>query len=73
MSQRIQTADLDLCTETGASELRLRTIVAAHNICKKLAEIYPHGLASDTSCYRNAMDNAQPKVNFAIGEARGER
>jgi UrcA family protein len=72
-SQNVQFADLNLCTSAGASELRLRTIVAAHNICKQLAQIYPHALASSPSCYRDAMANAQPKVDYAIDNARGLR
>jgi len=73
MSQRVDTADLNLCTPAGVHELRLRTIVAVHNICKQLAEIYPHQLPLGSNCYRDAMASAQPKVNSAIATARGER
>ena len=73
MSQRVNTADLDLCTPAGAHELRVRTIVAAHNVCKQLAQIYPHQLPLSSNCYRDAMAGAQPKVNSAIATARGER
>jgi UrcA family protein len=69
----VQFADLNLCTGAGARALRERVREASNNVCSQLAATYPHGLPSDTSCYRDAMDNAQPKVDFAIDNARGLR
>jgi UrcA family protein len=73
MSQRVQFADLDLCTPAGRRELRARTIAAAHNVCTQLTQVYEHGLPSQPSCDRDALATAQPKVDFAIANARGER
>lgn len=72
-TQTVQFADLDLCTGTGARALRERVRATAASICAGLATAIPRGLPSDTSCYRDALANAQPKVDFAIGSARGTR
>jgi UrcA family protein len=71
--QPVPFADLNLCTGAGARVLRERVREASNNVCSQLAATYPHGLPSDASCYRNAMDNAQPKVDFAIDNTRGLR
>ncbi|HTW35457.1 MAG TPA: UrcA family protein [Rhizomicrobium sp.] len=73
MSQAVQFADLNLCSAAGVHELRLRTITAAYNICKQLSQMYPHALTGSPSCYRDALTTAQPKVDFAIANARGTR
>lgn len=73
LRQSVQFADLNLCTGAGARALRERVRAASNNVCSQLATTYPHGLPSDTSCYHEAMDNAQPKVDFAIDNARGLR
>jgi UrcA family protein len=73
ISQTVHFADLDLCTGTGARALRAKVRETAAGICDQLATIHPHGLPSDTSCYRDSLANAQPKVDFAIGNARGTR
>jgi UrcA family protein len=72
ISQTVQFADLDLCTGTGARALRERVRATAANICAQLGTTF-RGLPSDASCYRDALANAQPKVDFAIGNARGTR
>ena len=72
-SQPVQFADLNLCTAPGATAARERVRAAAGNVCGQLAAMYPHGLPSDRSCYRDALVNAQPKTDFAIDEVRGLR
>ena len=73
LSQPVQYADLDLCTASGAAVLRQRVNAAATNVCSQLAVTYPHAMNGSPSCYHEAMDNAQPKVDFAIDDARGLR
>jgi UrcA family protein len=73
LRQPVQFADLNLCTSAGAEALRERVRAASNNVCDQLSATYPHGLPSDTSCYHDAMDNAQPKVDFVIDNTRGLR
>jgi len=73
MSQPVQFADLDLCTASGALALRERVALAATNVCNQLATTYPHAMSGSPSCYRESLANAQPKVDFAVDDARGLR
>ncbi len=73
LSQPVQYADLNLCTASGAAALRQRVSAAATSVCGQLTAIYPHPMTGSPSCYHEAMDNAQPKADFAIDNARGLR
>jgi UrcA family protein len=73
LSQPVQYADLNLCTASGAAALRERVALAATSVCNQLAATYPHAMNGSPSCYRESMDNAQPKVDFAIDDTRGLR
>jgi UrcA family protein len=73
LSQRVQVADLNLCTAGGADALRTRVRVAVNNVCKQLEGMYPHAMQGSPSCYHDAMDSSMTQVNNAIGDARGLR
>jgi len=73
MSKTVSLADLNLCTPAGRHAARDRVAATSAEICSQLATLYPHGLPSDTSCYRDSRANAQPKTDWVIGTARGTR
>jgi len=73
LSKPVSFADLNLCTGAGARELRERVRAASKDVCDRLAEAYPHQMPGSTSCYHDAMNTAQPKVDYAIGSVRGTR
>jgi UrcA family protein len=73
LSATVHFADLDLCTGSGARALRERVRAAAKDVCDQLAGAYPYPMQGSPSCYHDAMANAQPKVDFAIGDVRGTR
>jgi UrcA family protein len=72
-SQSVPYADLNLCTDQGAAALRDRVSFAAHSVCDQLAVAYPHALDFGRTCVRDSLANAQPRVDFVIQNARGER
>ena len=71
LSQPVRYDDLDLRTRQGAHELRRRVRVVADQVCGQLIDAYPVGVDSDATCYRNAVAEAQPRVDAAIQTARG--
>ena len=71
LSQPVSMGDLDLRTSHGARELHRRVRMAANEVCRQLVGVYPHGLDSSRTCYRNAVAEAQPQVDAAIQKARG--
>ena len=72
LSQPVRYDDLDLRTRQGAWELRRRVRVVADQVCGQLIDQYPVGVDNDdTSCYRNAVAEARPRVDAAIQTARG--
>ena len=71
LSQPVRYDDLDLRTWRGAHELRRRVHVVAGQVCQQLIDMYPVGVNSDATCYRNAVAEAMPGVDAAIQTARG--
>jgi UrcA family protein len=71
LSQPVRTDDLDLRTWQGARELRRRVHRVASNVCGQLIDMYPVGVDSDATCYRNAVAEAMPRADAAIQTARG--
>ena len=72
LSQPVRYDDLDLRSRQGARELRRRVRVVADQVCGQLIDQYPVGVDNDdTSCYRNAVAEARPRVDAAIQTARG--
>jgi UrcA family protein len=71
LSQPVRTDDLDLRTREGARELRRRVRIAADEVCGQLIDQFPVGVDGDSTCYRNAVAEARPRVDAAIQTARG--
>jgi UrcA family protein len=71
LSQPVRSDDLDLRTARGAHELRRRIHFVARSVCGQLIDMYPVGVDSDATCYRNAVAEAMPRADAAIQTARG--
>ena len=70
LSRAVRYDDLNLRTERGARELRVRVHDAALNICEELANVYPVRELPGTSCYRSAVRDAMWRADSAISDAR---
>lgn len=70
LSRRVAYSDLDLTVPKDARELRARVRASAREICDTLRDAHPVREASGTSCYRDALNDAMPRVDSAIREAR---
>jgi UrcA family protein len=75
LSHTVSFADLDLATNTGASELKGRIQDTATQICKQLGVIYPAGTPSNEStdreaCIKGAVDSAMGPASLAIASAQ---
>lgn len=71
LSQVVRYDDLDLRSRDGARELRRRVRIVADQVCGQLIDEYPVGVDPDSTCYRNAVAEARPRVDAAIQTARG--
>lgn len=71
LSQAVRYDDLDLRSRGGARELRRRVRIVADQVCGQLIDQYPVGVDPDSTCYRNAVAEARPRVDAAIQTARG--
>ena len=70
LSQPVSYADLDLRTRRGAHELRARVRIAAAGVCDGLRQTYPYTINPHEPCLRSVLNNAMPKADAAIADAR---
>jgi len=70
LSRRVAYNDLDLRDPKDARELRSRVRQSAREICDTLRDAYPLREAPGTSCFRDALNDAMPRADAAIREAR---
>jgi len=70
LSRRVAFNDLDLRDRSDARILRQRVRESAREICDTLADAQPLRQQPGTSCYRDALNDAMPRVDAAIREAR---
>lgn len=66
LSYRVSYADLDLATKEGATALKSRVEEAALAACKQISKLYPDAKPDDSSCAKQAVDDAMPSVKKAI-------
>jgi UrcA family protein len=73
MSARLDVADLDLSTSSGADELRARINDVARDICHRLDSFYPRGSSevpghedTNKNCVRDAVAAASKSAEAAI-------
>jgi UrcA family protein len=71
LSLPVRYDDLNLRTREGVRELHRRVHIVAGQVCGQLIDMYPVGVDSDATCYRNAVAEAMPRVDAAIQTARG--
>lgn len=70
LSQPVFYKGLDLRTHEGARLLRQRIRHTAFNLCLRLNFEYPISTPDSPPCYRTALQNAMPRADRAIREAR---
>jgi UrcA family protein len=70
LSRHVAFNDLDLRDPKDARALRARVRASAREICDTLADAQPLRQQPGTSCYRDAVNDAMPRADAAIREAR---
>ncbi len=75
---RINYSDLDLATESGASELQARVKHTAEEACKQLERLYPVSTSEGPgkegkSCVKDAVDGAMVQARAAVDKAKTMR
>ena len=66
---RVNYADLNIATHSGAVELEKRIKDTATKACGQLAKLYPESAEGATPCVQGAVKSAMAQVNKAIAEA----
>lgn len=70
LSRRVSFSDLDLRDRNDARTLRQRVRETAREVCDTLRDAQPLRQQPGTSCYRDALNDAMPRADAAIREAR---
>ena len=77
MSARLDVADLDLSTSSGAEELHARINDVAQDICHRLDSFYPRGSSdvpghenTNKNCVRDAVAAANKNADAAVAAAQ---
>jgi UrcA family protein len=73
LSRRVAFNDLDLRDPSDARALRQRVRDTARDVCETLRDAYPQRQQPGTSCYRDAVNDAMPRADAAIRDARFAR
>jgi UrcA family protein len=72
LSQPVRYDDLDLTNDRGIHRFHERIAATAREICRRLETRYPVDIADgQPSCYRSAMESAEPLAMAAIDRANG--
>ena len=66
---RVNYADLDLATNSGAVELQKRIKDSATKACEQLKKLYPNSVDTDPPCVQAAIKNGIAQANTAIAAA----
>jgi len=66
---RVNYADLDLATNSGAVELQKRIKDSATEACAQLKKLYPTSADTDPPCVQAAIKNGMAQANKAIAAA----
>ena len=66
---KVNYADLNLATHSGAVELEKRIKDSATKACQQLAKLYPETAEGDPPCVQGAVKNAMTQANKAIAAA----
>jgi len=66
---KVNYADLNLATHSGAVELEKRISDAAHKACDQLAKLYPETVQGDPPCVVAAIKNATAEAHKLIAAA----
>jgi UrcA family protein len=66
---KVNYADLNLGTHSGAVELEKRIKDSATKACQQLAKLYPESAEGDTPCVQGAVKGAMTQANKAIAAA----
>lgn len=70
LTRRVAYSDLDLSTQSGASELEKRVNETAQAACKQLDTLYPLTTPSGPSCVKDAVDGAMVQAHAAVSAAK---
>ena len=70
-SIHVAARDLDLRTQTGASTLRHRVLVAAHKVCDRLGQGDPMSSDAFAECVRETAHTASQQAETLIAAAQG--
>jgi UrcA family protein len=70
LSQDVPYGDLDLATNSGARELRVRIRDAARDVCYQLDVAYPGVWGDSVTCVRRAVQGASTQADALIQDAR---
>jgi UrcA family protein len=66
---KVNYADLNLATHSGAVELQKRIKDSATKACAQLKKLYPSSVDTDPPCAQAATKNAMAQANKAIAAA----
>ena len=71
VTSRVNYSDLDLSSNTGATELQKRIKTSASEACKQLQKLYPNSTegVGKESCVEGAVNKAMVQANKAITAA----
>ncbi len=69
VSYRVNLADLNLATHSGATEAERRVSAAADAACKQINRQYPSATPADKTCAKDASDKAMTKVHELVATA----
>jgi UrcA family protein len=70
LSYGVSTADLDLTTSAGASELERRVNETAMDVCQEIGRQYPESTPSDAACAKAAAQKAMVRAHELIATAK---
>jgi UrcA family protein len=66
---KVNYADLNIGTHSGAIELEKRVKDSAKQACEQIKKLYPTSVDTDPPCVQTAIKNAMAQVNKAIAAA----
>jgi len=66
---KVNVADLNLATHSGAVELQKRIKDSATQACAQIKKLYPDSADTQPTCVETAIKNATAQANKAIAEA----
>ena|ERR1700719_2464485 len=66
---RVNYADLNIATHSGAVELEKRIRESATHACQQLAKLYPETIEGETPCVQGAVKSAMAQAKKAIAAA----